>query len=258
MALARFGATVVAAESAGQALDVLRTRHPDVLISDLELTEMDGNELMRRVRQHDGFADLPGIALTGQGTASVREAAFRAGFAKHLIKPVRTPDLVAAILALDLRPPRQPGDAPRDIRELISDLSIESPCRFTSLLRFTEDDRLASVWTHDRDSPVRDEFPLGLPIEASYCVLIRAAGASCTVEDARVDPRTTQHLKRDELAAYVGVPIFEPDGTMFGTLCSYDPEPQAMGSRVEALLQSAAARVESMIHAMLETTGQNR
>ncbi len=252
LALTRYGATVIVAESAEQALDVLRTRQPDVLISDLELTGMDGNELMRRVRQRAGFANVPGIALTGQGTPSVRDAAFRAGFAKHLQKPVRTPDIVAAILALDLRAPRQPGDAPRDIRELIADVSVESPCRYTSLLRFTEDDQLASVWTHDRERPSRDEFPLGLPIEASYCVLVRADGKTCTVENARIDPRTTQHPKRDELAAYVGVPIFDPDGAMFGTLCSYDAEPQAIGARVQTLLEGAAGRVETMIRAMFD------
>jgi GAF domain-containing protein len=213
---------------------------------------MGGNELMRRVREQERFANMPGVALTGHGAPSAREDAFRAGFAKHLLKPARATDIVAAILALELREERKPGDAPRDIRELLADVSTDSPCRYTSLLRFTDDDRLASVWTHDRESPALDAFPLGLPIEASYCVLVRESGASCTIEDAATDPRTTTHPKRDELAAYVGVPVYDADGKMFGTLCSYDAVPQALGSRVQALLQKAAERVQAMLAVMLD------
>jgi CheY-like chemotaxis protein len=252
-ALTRYGASVIAVESASHALEVLRTRHPDVLVSDLEMNGMSGNDLMRRIRQHEQFANIPGIALTGRGSPSDRDAAFSAGFAKHLLKPIRTTDLVAAILALELRERRMPGDAPRDIRELLADLSTQTPCRYTSLLRFTEDDRLASVWTHDRESPVTDAFPLGLPVEASYCVLVRQSGAGCTVENARIDSRTTKHPKRDELAAYVGVPVYDAEGKMFGTLCSYDAQPQALGARVQTLLEDAVARVEAMLRAMFVT-----
>jgi len=77
------------------------------------------------------------------------------------------------------------GNTPPAVRMLLAELNTKSPRRFTSLIRFTEDSRLASVWTHDRENPSVDLFPLGLPIQASYCALVHSANDTCVIEDAR-------------------------------------------------------------------------
>jgi CheY-like chemotaxis protein len=237
------GAETVEASSGEEALAGLATSRPDVLVSDLQLAEMNGTELMRRVRSRPGFETLPGIALTGHAGQSQREAAFQAGFAKHLLKPAKLTDLVAAIVAMEIRAPST-REVPGELRAMLLRLSEISPCRFTSLLRFSDDATLASVWTHDRENPAIDAFPLGLPIEARYCVLVRAERRTCTIEDAARDPRTAAHPKRDELASYIGSPVYRPDGQMFGTLCSYDARSRAIDDRVRAAIETATKEIE--------------
>ncbi|MBA3392279.1 MAG: response regulator [Deltaproteobacteria bacterium] len=248
--LARHGAEPVTAAAGEQALALLANQRPDVLVSDLGLSDMHGCQLMQRVRSLPGLQHLPGIALTGEGTAPERDAAFAAGFSKHLLKPAKMSDLVAAILAVELRT-RNPGESPRDIRQLLAQLSRSSPCRFTSLLRFTDDDTLSSVWTHDRENPDVDPFPLGLPVQASYCVLVRQTGETCAIEDARTDPKAALHSKRDELVSYIGVPVRGADGRMFGTLCSYDAQPMTLPRSVRDAIEKATRELEGTLSSIL-------
>lgn len=249
--LTQRGATMLTAATGAEALDVLAKQRPDVLISDLELPDMHGTELMKRVRDCPGFENMPSIALTGHSGDAQRQASSRAGFAKHLLKPTKLSDIMAAILALEPRAERGAGAVPSDIRELLAQVGELSPCRFTSLLRFTADNTLSSVWTHDRENPEIDPFPLGLPIEASYCVLVREAGATWTTEDARTDPRTANHPKREELATYIGVPLRRRDGQMFGTVCSYDPRPLQLVAPVRDAVEKAAHELEGPLSALL-------
>ena len=103
---------------------------------------------------------------------------------------------------------------------LFAQLNAASGCRYTSVLRFAVDNTLSSIWTYDRDRPKVDPFPIGLPIHASYYVLIRDSQAMAVIKDARTDARVAEHPKRDQLAHYIGVPLFREDGTLFGTLYS--------------------------------------
>ncbi|MEJ7596330.1 MAG: response regulator [Kofleriaceae bacterium] len=244
--LRRHGAQVETALTFEDALESLTTRTPDVLVSDLQLGPRDGNELIRLARNRPGLERLPAIALTGHGRQSHRDEAFGAGYAKLLLKPASINDLVSAVLAL-VQAPKPVPETPSDVRDLLAQLSEASPCRFTSLLRFANDDTLASVWTFDRENPQVDPFPLGLPITASYCTLVRAARESYTIENAATDPRTTAHPKRDELASYVGVPVWASDGSMFGTLCTFDAQPLRLDESVRDAFERASRTIESLL-----------
>ncbi|MBA3502201.1 MAG: response regulator [Myxococcota bacterium] len=241
--LARYGALIVEAGSGAEAVASLEITKPDILVSDLQLEGMHGNELVQLVRRHPGLEALPAIALTGSGGQGDRDSAFRAGFCKHLLKPTTMVDLVAAIVAL--RPTATAGEPV--IRELLAQLNQTSPCRFTSIFRFIHDDMLSSVWTYDRENPANDPYPLGVPVQASYCVLVRAASQTIAIENAPMDPRTVGHQKRDEVATYIGVPLRGPDGAMFGTLCSYDAQPHTMDGSVRAALETAAREIETTL-----------
>jgi CheY-like chemotaxis protein len=83
------GHRVELARSAEEALDALQRRRPDVVLSDIGLPGMDGLELAARVRGDPELRDLKLIAMTGFGDASTRERIERAGFDRHLLKPVR-------------------------------------------------------------------------------------------------------------------------------------------------------------------------
>lgn len=245
--LAYHGAEVKGAASGEAALEVIQAWTPDIMISDLNLPEMNGFVLLARIREAPGLGMLPGIALTGHGGQAHRDAAFAAGFAKHLLKPARISDLIVAICAL---PAPAATVAVRDVRAILAEVNQASPCRFTSLLRFGDNDRLISMWTYDRENPTIDPYPLGTTVPASYCALVRNAGATLVIENARTDPRTLAHPKRDEQSTYLGVPLFLPDGTMFGTVCSFDPRPLSLSPSVRETIEAVTRELETLISAL--------
>jgi PAS domain S-box-containing protein len=98
--LAESGAIVFTAQSAGAALGLLHSKSPHVLVSDIGMPDMDGYELLRRVRALDGVAaDLPAIALTAFARPSDRMLSLRAGYIAHLVKPADPLQLLATISA---------------------------------------------------------------------------------------------------------------------------------------------------------------
>ncbi|HZF31305.1 MAG TPA: response regulator, partial [Gammaproteobacteria bacterium] len=101
MLIAR-GAEVVVATSAVEALALLPTARVNFLISDIGLPDVDGYELLRRVRQMDASAagGIPAIALTAYARAEDRMLAFRAGYQAHVAKPVEPGELVTTIADL--------------------------------------------------------------------------------------------------------------------------------------------------------------
>jgi two-component system, chemotaxis family, CheB/CheR fusion protein len=74
----------------------LAAEHPfDLLLSDLGLPDGSGLDLMRTLRARG--LTLPGIALSGYGQETDLQASRAAGFAAHLIKPLKMPRLTDAI-----------------------------------------------------------------------------------------------------------------------------------------------------------------
>ena len=70
-------------------------RNPfDLLISDIALPDGTGTELMTYLRAISG---IPGIAISGFGMNGDIEKSIDAGFAEHLVKPVKMENLEAAI-----------------------------------------------------------------------------------------------------------------------------------------------------------------
>jgi two-component system chemotaxis sensor kinase CheA len=59
---------------------------PDVLVTDVEMPQMDGLELTRRVKDSPRWQDLPVILLTSLGKPQQREAGLSAGADAYLIK----------------------------------------------------------------------------------------------------------------------------------------------------------------------------
>ena len=94
------GAATMTAPGAGAALALLEQQVPDVIVSDVGMPEVDGFELMRRIRRRAATADIPAIALTAFTRQDDRDKALQAGFTDYLAKPVEPAALAAAILRL--------------------------------------------------------------------------------------------------------------------------------------------------------------
>jgi CheY-like chemotaxis protein len=103
--LSAAGAEVHTAESAEQALDLLASVKPQVLLADLGLPQMDGFALIRRVREADDplVRDVAAAALTAYARSEDRAKALRSGYEIHLSKPIDPSELVAAMAALARR-----------------------------------------------------------------------------------------------------------------------------------------------------------
>ena len=101
-ALERCGSQVEAAGSASAALEILRARHVDVLLSDIGMPDEDGYELIRRVRSSttSQVAHIPAAAVTAYAREDQRQRALSAGFQVHLAKPLDPYDLAEAVAAL--------------------------------------------------------------------------------------------------------------------------------------------------------------
>jgi CheY-like chemotaxis protein len=90
MLLRESGADVEAVPDAEAAMHAMHSRPPDVLISDIGMPEMDGYDLIRQVRRlaPDAGGRVPAIALTAFAHGSDHREALRAGYDRHLAKPV--------------------------------------------------------------------------------------------------------------------------------------------------------------------------
>jgi CheY-like chemotaxis protein len=90
------GARVLTARDGGNALDQLAAHTPDLVLSDLVMPEMDGYQLVARVRSDPARARLPMIAVSSLTSSADRERTRRAGFDAHLGKPFDYADLAEA------------------------------------------------------------------------------------------------------------------------------------------------------------------
>jgi len=96
----RFGGFEVATAFDGiEALQTLKTFRADVAILDIGLPSMNGLELARQLRDVDATRAIRLIALTGYGQKADFSASTAAGFDLHLVKPVTTDVLLAAVSA---------------------------------------------------------------------------------------------------------------------------------------------------------------
>jgi PAS domain S-box-containing protein len=99
--LAGAGAQVTLASSAGEAMELLSTKAPDLIVSDISMPGQDGYGFIRAVRaMPDPHAGLPAIAVTAYGHPADRATALAAGFDRHVTKPLTPRDLVAAVATL--------------------------------------------------------------------------------------------------------------------------------------------------------------
>jgi CheY-like chemotaxis protein len=79
---------VVEYETGIAALEGLPRDKPDLVLLDVSLPEMDGTEVLRRLRVDPALSRLPVIALTAHAMAGDREKYLAAGFDDYVSKPI--------------------------------------------------------------------------------------------------------------------------------------------------------------------------
>jgi PAS domain S-box-containing protein len=100
-ALTSYGAQVEATSNAHDAREAWRTQPLDVIVSDVEMPDENGYELIRSLRAQNGGVNSPriaAIALTAHARAEDQVRARDAGFDLHVAKPFHMTHLVQSIL----------------------------------------------------------------------------------------------------------------------------------------------------------------
>jgi CheY-like chemotaxis protein len=87
------GFQVCVAIDAASAFAVLKTRTPALILMDIQLPEVDGWELTRRLKTDAATKDIPVIAITAYGKTGDDKKAHEAGFVEFLSKPISTREL---------------------------------------------------------------------------------------------------------------------------------------------------------------------
>jgi CheY-like chemotaxis protein len=82
------GYQVIEAINGQEAVTLAETAHPNLILMDLSLPQIDGLAATRRIRQLDGMAGVPIIAISAHDTADFRNDALAAGCNEYLTKPV--------------------------------------------------------------------------------------------------------------------------------------------------------------------------
>ncbi len=88
MFLEKHGVEVICANTAHEALEKLDELTFDLLISDIGMPEIDGYNLITKIRTNTTNKTIPAIALTAYASAEDRERALAFGYNQHLAKPV--------------------------------------------------------------------------------------------------------------------------------------------------------------------------
>ncbi len=81
------GFEVVTAENGAEALELVRSQHPDLVITDYQMPVMTGVELIENLRSDAEFVELPVIMLTARGFAIEDDKKARLNVAACLSKP---------------------------------------------------------------------------------------------------------------------------------------------------------------------------
>jgi PAS domain S-box-containing protein len=101
-ALTFYGATVISASSAEEALSAIQDKNPEFLVSDIGMPDEDGYSLIKKVRSlpDEHQRNIVAVALTAFTRAQDRMRALAAGFQNHVSKPVEPDELVTVIASL--------------------------------------------------------------------------------------------------------------------------------------------------------------
>lgn len=95
------GADVLSASSVTEALELLQSFEPDILVSDIAMPELSGYDLIRELRQGpEPVRDIPAIAVSGHAGYEEVERTLAEGFQSLMIKPLNFARLVALVVHL--------------------------------------------------------------------------------------------------------------------------------------------------------------
>ncbi len=97
--LEKHGYTVITANDGLQGAEAAAREKPDIILLDIQLPEMDGYEVARKLRSNANLAETPIIAVTSHAMVGDRAKCISAGATDYVEKPIDPEGLVERIRA---------------------------------------------------------------------------------------------------------------------------------------------------------------
>src|SRR5438445_7204941 len=97
VSLKKAGFNVTTAVNGADALAKVETSAPDLIISDTKMAEMDGFELVERLKQNNDWAPIPFIFLTSQSDVEDKIRGLELGVEDYLTKPIYIKEIVTRV-----------------------------------------------------------------------------------------------------------------------------------------------------------------
>jgi two-component system cell cycle response regulator DivK len=82
------GYTVIEAVNATQALEILENTHPNLILMDINMPDIDGYSLTTQIKETSGLEAIPIVALTANVMRGDRERSLEAGCDGYIQKPI--------------------------------------------------------------------------------------------------------------------------------------------------------------------------
>jgi CheY-like chemotaxis protein len=104
--LTAFGHALIQASSGAAGLEAARRERPDLVLCDLQLPDLDGYDIARRLKEDPALRAIPLVAVTAYAMVGDRERVLAAGFDGYFTKPIEPERFVDQIAGyLGARPP---------------------------------------------------------------------------------------------------------------------------------------------------------
>ena len=89
---------LVEATDGKMGLEMAITEKPDLILLDISLPEMDGTEVIVKIRKHQEIKDTPVIALTAHAMLGDKERFMEFGFDEYMSKPIVDEDILIEMM----------------------------------------------------------------------------------------------------------------------------------------------------------------
>lgn len=98
--LERQGYKILAASNGTQAITMARSEHPDLILLDVMMPDVDGFSVARTLRKESETADIPILMFTARAQVEDKIAGYEAGVDDYLTKPIHPAELTAHMRAI--------------------------------------------------------------------------------------------------------------------------------------------------------------
>jgi two-component system phosphate regulon response regulator PhoB len=123
--LKRAGFQAILAKDGPEAIEAARANRPDLVLLDIMLPDMEGTEVLRRLKSFEATASIPVIMLTAKGEEVDKIVGFELGAEDYITKPFSPRELILRVKAVLKRTAERPEpvEASVSFNELTVDLS---------------------------------------------------------------------------------------------------------------------------------------